>query len=321
MKAIRIHQFGGPEMMQYEDAPEPNPGPGQAVVRIEAAGINYADVNGRRAGDTAALPITLGREAGGVVSAVGAGVTDVAVGDRVGFSSVQGSYAEQCVCPADRLVKLPDNIDARTAAAAFLQGMTAHYLMMSTYKLQAGETCLIHSGAGGMGLLLIQLAKNIGATAITTVSTSAKAALAEDAGADVVINYAEQDFAEETKKATGGKGVNVVYDAVGKDTFDKSVASLAPLGMMVLYGAASGPVPAQDLGFLSGRSLFLTRPGLPAYTASREDLLWRANDVMGWVSSGTLKLTIHSERPLSEAAEAHQELQSRATTGKLLLIP
>ena len=162
MKAIRIHQFGGPEMMQYEDAPEPNPGPGQAVVRIEAAGINYADVNGRRAGDTAALPITLGREAGGVVSAVGAGVTDVAVGDRVGFSSVQGSYAEQCVCPADRLVKLPDNIDTRTAAAAFLQGMTAHYLMMSTYKLQAGETCLIHSGAGGMGLLLIQLAKNIG---------------------------------------------------------------------------------------------------------------------------------------------------------------
>ena len=177
--------------------------------------------------------------------------------------------------------------------------MTAHYLMMSTYKLQAGETCLIHSGAGGMGLLLIQLAKNIGATAITTVSTSAKAALAKDAGADVVINYAEQDFAEETKKATGGKGVNVVYDAVGKDTFDKSVASLAPLGMMVLYGAASGPVPAQDLGFLSGRSLFLTRPGLPAYTASREDLLWRANDVMGWVSSGALKLTIHSERPLS----------------------
>ena len=321
MKAVRIHQFGGPEVIRYEDAPDPTPGPGQAVVTMESIGVNFADVGVRRAGDPSALPLTLGREGAGTVSAIGQGVTGIAVGDRVGFCSVQGTYAEKCLAPADRLVKLGEGTDARTAAAALLQGMTAHYLVYSTYQLKQGDACLIHAGAGGMGLLLIQLAKRIGATAITTVSTEDKAKLAKEAGADTVINYTTQDFEEETKKATNGKGVQVVYDAVGKTTFDKSVACLAPRGMLALYGAASGPVPPVDLSIFAGRSLFLTRPGLPVYTATRDELMWRANDILGWIRAGELKLRIGHEFPLSEAAEAHRQLQGRETTGKVMLTP
>ena len=322
MKAIRIHQFGGPEVFKYEDVPNPSPGLGEALINMRAIGVNYTDVNTRSGANPSPLPLTPGREGAGVVSAIGERVSQVAVGDLVGYCGVTGSYAQQAVVPADLLVKLPEGTDARMGAAAMLQGMTAHYLVYSTYHLKGGDTCLIHAGAGGMGLLLIQMAKRIGATVITTVSTDAKAELARGAGADTVINYAVQDFEAETKKATSGKGVQVVYDAVGKTTFDKSIACLAPLGMMALYGQASGPVPPVDFNsFGSGRSLFITRPGLASYTATRESLLWRANDVLGWVASGELKLHIGHTFPLSEASEAHRLLEGRATTGKVLLMP
>ena len=321
MKAVRIHQVGPPEVLQYEDVPDLTPGPGEAIVKMEAIGVNYTDVGTRSGTSPSPLPITPGREGAGVVSAIGEGVNEVAVGHRVGYCSVTGSYAEQAVVPAGRLVPLSERTDARTAAATLLQGMTAHNLVYSTYPVKKGDKCLIHAGAGGTGSLLIQLAKRIGATVITTVSTDEKAKVARDAGADLVINYTSQDFEEETKKATDGKGVQVVYDAVGKTTFNKSMACLAPLGMMVLFGLASGPVPPQDLGILRAGSLYLTRPALGDYTATREDLMWRANDVLGWVASGELKLNISHTFPLAQAAEAHRLLEGRASTGKIVLIP
>ncbi len=322
MKAVRISQTGGPEVLKYVDAPDPCPGQGQVVVDLKAIGINFTDVLSRSGvNPPASLPAILGLEGAGVVSAVGQGVTEVKVGDRVAYSSNPASYAEKVVVPSARLVKLPGALKFQDGAAVMLQGMTAHYLCHSTYPLKAGETALIHAAAGGVGLLLIQMAKALGARVIGTVSTEDKAQLARQAGADHVVNYAEQDFEAEVSKITGGAGVEVVYDSVGKTTFDKSIASLKPRGYMALYGQASGPVPPVPVSVLNSKSLFLTRPGLAHYTRTRDELLQRAGDVLGWVSSGKLKLHIHGEFPLRDAPEAHRQLAGRLTTGKLLLIP
>ncbi|MQF68799.1 quinone oxidoreductase [SAR202 cluster bacterium AD-804-J14_MRT_500m] len=321
MKVARLHRFGGPEVLEYDDVTPPTPKPGEALVKTEAIGVNYTDVNSRAGVSPAPLPLIPGREAAGHVIQVGDGVEGVSVGDLVGFCGINGTYAEQVCVPAWQLIKLPQGIDVRAAAGSLLQGMTAHYLVFSTYPLQPGDSCLVHAGAGGTGLMVIQMAKRAGAKVITTVSTKEKEDLARDAGADIVINYLNQDFEAETLNATNGHGVQVVYDAVGKTTFDKSISCLASLGVMALYGAASGPVPPQDLGILSAKSLFITRPALGAYTADRKSLSNRANDVLNWLLSGELKLRISKEFHLSEAAEAHRQLQSRASTGKLLLIP
>jgi NADPH2:quinone reductase len=322
MKAVQINDFGGPEAMQYQDTPDPAPGDGEAVVEIHAAGVNYTDVYSRTGANPGPpLPRTIGVEGAGVVTAVGAGVSEVAVGDQVVYCSVAGSYAEQAMVPAWRLIKRPDGVDARAGAAAMLQGMTAHYLCHSTYAVQPGDGVIIHAGAGGMGLILTQMVKQLGGYVFTTVSTDEKAELSRQAGADHVINYAREDFAEEVKKATGGAGVRVVYDGVGKTTFHQSVSSLGRRGVMVLYGGASGnPDPVEPRLFAPG-SLYLTRPGLGDYTVDREELESRAGDVLGWVASGQLKLRIGHEFPLSDAPEAHRQLESRATTGKVLLIP
>ena len=322
MKLIRIHQTGAPEVLSYEDGPPPTPGPGQAVLDVQAIGVNFTDVNTRRGGATPppTLPMTPGREAAGVVSAVGPGVSDVKVGDRVAFCSVTGSYTEQMAVPADVLVKVPEGLDARDAAAVLLQGMTAHYLAYTTYPLAPGDSCLVHAAAGGTGILLTQMAKRAGAYVFATVSTEEKAQIAREAGADHVINYVQQDFEEEVKKATDGRGVEVVYDAVGKTTFDKSVGSLARRGLMVLYGQASGPVPPVATGRF-GASRSFTRPALGDYTADREELTWRAAEVFGWVKDGSLKLRIGGTFPLSDAAESHRQLEGRLSTGKLLLVP
>ena len=321
MKAIRMHQPGGAEVLQYEDTNDPQPGAGQALVDVQAVGINFADVYARKGANPANLPAILGQEAAGVVSAVGEGVTEVAVGDTVAYCGVPGAYAEKQAVPGARLVKMPDGIDARMGAAAMLQGMTAHYLAYSTYPLKPGDSCLVHAGAGGVGLLLIQMAKHLGAQVITTVSTEAKAQLARDAGADVVINYTQQDFEEETMNATDSKGVNVSYDSVGKDTFHKSLGCTARRGFLVLYGQASGAVDPVNPQIFNPGSKFLTRPSLVDHTATREELEWRAGDILDWIKSGQLKLRIEHEFPLSEAAEAHRQLEGRATTGKVLLIP
>jgi NADPH2:quinone reductase len=267
-------------------------------------------------------PFTPGLEAGGVVTAVGAGVTDVKVGDRVAYTGIPGSYAQMNVAPADRLVKLPEGLSTRDGAAAMLQGMTAHYLALSTYPLKGGDTCLVHAAAGGMGLLLCQIAKMRGATVIGTVSTEEKAALARQAGADHVILYTTQDFEAEVKRITGGAGVHVVYDGVGQSTFDKGLACLRPRGVMALFGQASGPVPPLDLQVLNARgSLFVTRPSLNHHIAAREELLERSRDVLGWIRDGKLKLRVEHQFPLAQAAEAHRALEGRKTTGKILLIP
>ena len=321
MKAVQISKTGGPRVLRYIDVPDPAPGAGEALIDVKAIGVNYAEIQARVGLVPSALPAIPGSEAAGVVSQVGEGVSEVAVGDLVAYSGVGASYAEQVVAPSWRLVKLPDGLDAEQGAAAMLQGMTAHYLLYSTYPLKSGETALIHSAAGGMGLLMTQISKSLGAQVIGTVSTEAKAQLARQAGADHVINYAEEDFEERVKEITGGAGVQVVYDAVGASTFDKSIACLMPRGYMVSYGRASGAVPPVDLQVLSSKSLFLTRPSLTAYTSTREELLQRAGDILGWVRSGQLKLHIHTKLPLRDAAEAHRQLQGRATTGKLLLIP
>ena len=320
MKAIRYYEPGGPEVLKYEDVDDPQAGPGQAIVDIQAVGINFADVIGRKGANPANLPTIPGQEAAGVVSALGSGVTEVAVGDLVAYSSVPGSYAEKAAVPSHRLVKMPPGADAKIGAAAMLQGMTAHYLAHSTYPLKPGDACLVHAGAGGVGLLLIQMAKRLGAKVIATVSTEEKAQLARGAGADVVVNYSTQDFEEETKKATDGKGVQVAYDSVGKDTFHKSLASLDRRGYLVLYGRASGPVDPVNPEIFNPGSKFLTRPSLLDHTATREELMWRAGDVLGWISSGEMNLRIGHEFPLSEAAEAHRQLEGRATTGKVLLL-
>jgi NADPH2:quinone reductase len=322
MKAIRVHTPGGPEALKYEEVPEPTPGAGQAALKLGACGVNYIDVYFRTGQYKAPLPLTVGLEGAGTVTAVGPGVTDVKVGDRVAWTGVPGSYAEVCVVPADRLVKLPDRLSFKDGAAAMLQGMTAHYLVTSTYPLKKGDVCLVHAAAGGVGLLLCQMAKMRGATVIGTVSTDEKAALVRSAGADHVIIYTRQDFEAECKRVTGGAGVHVIYDGVGASTFDKGLACLRARGLMALFGQASGPVPPLDLQILNARgSLFVTRPSLNHHIASREELQERAADVLGWIRDGALKLRLEHQFPLAEAAEAHRALEARRTTGKILLIP
>lgn len=322
MKAIRMHAFGGPEVYQYEEVPEPAPGARQALVAVEAVGVNFIEVYQRTGLYPVALPATPGSEAAGTVVAVGPGVTEFAIGDRVAWQGSPGAYAERAAVPVERLVRLPEGVGTKQGAAAMLQGMTAHYLACSTWPLKPGDACLVHAAAGGVGLLLCQIAKRRGARVIGTVSTAEKAALAREAGAGDVILYTEQDFEVETKRITAGAGVQVVYDSVGRTTFEQSLRCLATRGMMVLYGQSSGPVGPFDPQLLNQRgSIFLTRPSLPHYVATRAELLQRANEVLGWVRDGTLRLRIGREYPLSQAAEAHRQLQGRATTGKLLLIP
>ncbi len=322
MKAIRVHTPGGPEAMKYEDAPDPQAKAGEAVVKIDAAGVNYIDVYYRTGGYKAELPLTVGVEGAGTVSAVGPNVTEVKVGDKVAYTGIAGAYAQYSVVPAARLVVLPSGVSTKQGAAAMLQGMTAHYLACSTYPLKPGDTCLVHAAAGGVGLLLCQIAKMRGARVIGTVSTDEKAKLAREAGADEVILYTTQDFEAEVKRITGGKLCQVVYDAVGKTTFDKSLNCLAPRGLLVLYGAASGPVPPFELQNLSAKgSLFITRPSLATHVATRAELIQRSGEVLGWIRDGKLKLRTEFEFPLKDAAEAHRALEGRKTTGKVLLIP
>jgi len=322
MKAIRIHTPGGPEALKLDDVPELAPGPGQALVKLAAAGVNFIDVYFRTGMYKAPLPLTLGLEGAGVVTAVGTGVTDVKIGDAVAWTGVPGSYAQMAVVPADRLVKLPPGVEPKVGAAAMLQGLTAHYLVRSSYPLKKGDTCLVHAAAGGMGLLLCQMGKMLGATVIGTVSTEEKAVLAKGSGAQHVILYTQQDFEPEVKRITGGRGVDVVYDGVGATTFDKSLNCLRPRGYMILFGAASGPVPSLDLQVLNVRgSLFLQRPSLNHHIAASEELLQRAGEVLGWIKEGKIKLRIEHQLPLAQAAEAHKALEGRKTTGKILLIP
>jgi NADPH2:quinone reductase len=322
MKTILVDQPGGPESMQLVDAPQPQPGPGEALVRLAAIGVNFIDVYFRKGLYKADLPITLGSEGAGTVEAVGAQVTEVAVGDRVAWAMQRGSYAQYAVVPARILVKIPDGVDFQTAAAAMLQGMTAHYLTHSTYPLKAGETCLVHAAAGGTGALIVQMAKMVGARVLGTVSTEAKAQVAREAGVDEAILYTEKEFDAEVKGLTGGRGVDVVYDSVGQSTFHKSLDSLRPRGTLALFGQSSGPVAAFDPNILNPKgSLYLTRPSLAHYVLTREELVWRAGDVLDWIASGKLKLRIDRTYPLAEAGTAHHDLEGRKTAGKLLLIP
>src|SRR5437899_4879819 len=322
MKAIRVHTPGGPEALRYEAIPEPVPGPGQVLVRIEAAGVNFIDGYQGNGLYTVQLPLTVGQEAAGVVTAVGSGVTDVKVGSRVAYSALLGAYAEYATVPADRVVALPDGVSSKQAAAVMLQGMTAQYLATTTYPLKPGDACLVHAAAGGVGLLLCQIAKLRGARVFGTVSTEEKAQLARDAGADEVILYTREDFETAVKRLTGGAGIQVIYDSVGQTTFAKGLNCLAPRGMMVLYGQSSWPVGPLDPQVLSRNgSLFLTRPTLAHYIATRDELVARAEEVLDWVRQGKLALRIEHEFPLAEAAEAHRQLEARKTTGKVLLIP
>ncbi|MGH7515857.1 MAG: quinone oxidoreductase family protein [Gemmatimonadales bacterium] len=322
MRAIRVHEHGGPDVLRYEAVSTPAPGPGQALVRIEASGVNFIDVYHRTGLYKVQLPYILGMEAAGIVEAVAPDVSSMRPGERVVYTGPPGAYAEYAAVPADRLVRLPDGVDARLAAAVFLQGLTAHYLALSTYPLRAGDTCLVHAAAGGVGLLLCQVAKRRGARVIGTVSSEAKARLAREAGADEVIIYTEQDFEAETRRLTGSAGLQVVYDSVGKTTFDKGLNLLVRRGMMVLCGQSSGPVPPVDLQVLNQKgSLFVTRPTLFHYTATRDELLARATELLGWVVDGSLRVRIDHEYPLRDAAEAHRALESRKTAGKVLLLP
>jgi NADPH:quinone reductase len=320
MRAIKVFQVGGPEVLTLVEVPIPAPKANEAVVQIKFAGVNFIDVYFREGRYGAQLPFINGQEAAGVVTDVGAEVTTVKRGDRVAYTGALGSYAEYAAVPASRLVKIPDELDFEQAAAAMLQGMTAHYLLYSSYPLKRGETALIHAAAGGVGLLLVQMAKRIGARVIGTAGSRDKAELAREAGADECIVYTEADFESETKRLTGGRGVDVVYDGVGKATFDKDLNVLRPRGYLVLFGGASGAVPPFDLIKLSQKgSLYITRPTLGHYTATREELEWRANDVLQMIAAGDVKLRIYKVYPLEEAAEAHRDLEGRKTTGKLLL--
>jgi NADPH2:quinone reductase len=322
MKAIRVSAPGGPDALRLEDVPQPTPGPHDALVRIEAAGVNFIDVYQRKGAYPLPLPFVVGQEAAGTVMAVGPEVSEVRAGARVAYTGVPGAYAEYAVVPAGRLVLLPEDVSTRQGAAAMLQGMTAHYLATTTYPLQPGDTCLVHAAAGGVGLLLSQVARMRDARVIGTVSTAAKAALARDAGAADVILYTERDFEAEVKRLTGGAGVRVVYDSVGVTTFTKGFNCLAPRGMMVLFGQSSGAVEPFDPQILNRKgSLFLTRPNLAHYIAARAELQQRSSEVLAWVRGGTLRLRIDRELPLAQAAEAHRLLEGRHTTGKLLLIP
>jgi NADPH2:quinone reductase len=322
MKAVRVHKAGGPEGLIYEDVPDPKAGAGQVVVKVEAIGLNFAEVNQRRNANLASLPMPIGGEAAGTVTEVGAGVTQFKVGDRVAFNGVPGAYAEMVAAPAARLVRVPDQVTTKQAAAALLQGMTAHYLACSTYPLGANHTCLVHAAAGGVGLLLCQIAAQRGARVIGTVSTEEKAKAAREAGANEAILYTQTDFAEEVKRLTDGHGVDVVYDSVGQTTFAKGLDCLRPRGTMVVYGQASGPIPPVDTGLLSTKGcLYLTRVNLGTYTATRQELEERSGEVFRWVGNGQLKVHIFAEYPLAQAARAQGALEHRETIGKVLLVP
>jgi NADPH2:quinone reductase len=322
MKAIRIEGFGGPEVLRLAEVPDPFPGPGQIVVRVEAAGVNFIDVYHRTGLYPNPLPLVPGMEGAGVVTAAGPGVGSFREGDRVAWTNILGSYAGRVLLPADRAVAVPRGMSTDTAAAVMLQGLTAHYLCTSTYPLKKGDTCLVHAAAGGVGLLLVQMAKRRGARVIGTAGTEAKAALARRAGADEVVLYTREDFLEAVKRLTGGRGVDVVYDSVGRATAEKSLDCLVPRGLMVFYGNASGPVPPIDPLVLSRKgSLFLTRPTLMHYIADRASLEARAADVLGDVVARRLEVRIDRTFPLAEAAEAHRVLEGRQTAGKVLLIP
>ena len=322
MKLIQVTKLGGPEQLELADAPVPTPAAGQALVRIKAAGVNFIDVYFRTGLYKADLPFTPGSEASGVVESVGSGVDTVKPGDRVAYAMVRGSYAEFAIVPAAQLVKLPDHVDFPTAAAAMLQGMTAHYLTHSTFALKRGDVALIHAAAGGAGGLTVQMAKMLGATVIGTAGSDAKCAIARQAGADEVIDYTKQDFAAEVKRITNGRGVDVIYDSVGASTFLKGLDAIRPRGTMVLFGQSSGAVAPFDPGILNGKgSLFLTRPSLAHYAASREELEWRAGDVLNWIAADKLKLRIDRTYPLANAGDAHRDLEGRKTAGKLILVP
>jgi len=322
MQTVRVHQYGGLEALTHEDLPVPEPGEGEARVKIEAIGVNFIDIYHRIGRYQGSLPLTLGQEAAGTVDAVGPNVTEVKPGDRVAYGSVQGSYAEYAIAPAWRLVPIPADVDAKQAAAIMIQGTTAHYLTHSTYPLKDGDTALVHAAGGGTGQLLVQIAKKRGARIIGTVSTEEKAARAREAGADEVILYTQTDFETEVKRWTNNRGVDVVYDSVGKDTFDKSLNCLRRRGYMVLYGASSGAVPPLDPQVLNAKgSLFLTRPFLAHYTADRDEILWRVTDLFHWIAAGELKVRIDKTFSLAAAAEAQRYLEGRQSKGKILLIP
>ncbi len=321
MRAIQIRKTGGPEVLQLVDLPKPEPKAGEVLVKIEAAGVNFIDTYLREGRYPAPLPFIPGQEAAGVVAALGDGVSGFAIGDRVAWSGTRGAYAEFACVPASGLLKVPEGISLDDAAAAILQGMTAHYLAHDTYAIKAGDTVLIHAGAGGVGLLLTQMAKMLGARVITTVSTEPKAELSREAGADHVILYTQQNFAEEVNRIMDGDGLPVVYDSVGKTTFEDSLKCLRPRGLMALFGASSGAVPPFDLIRLSTMgSLYVTRPTMKDYLLSREELERRAADVFGWIARGKLKVRIGHEYPLAEAQRAHRDLEGRKTTGKVLLV-
>lgn len=322
MKAIQISETGGPEVLRYEEIPTPEPKADEVLVRIQAIGLNFVDIYKRTGKYALDLPATLGEEAAGVIEAAGAGVSEVKPGDRIAYANQTGSYAEFAIVPTDKLIPVPDEIDIRIAAAAMLQGMTAHYLSCSTFPIHEGHTALIHAAAGGVGHLLTQLVKNFGGRVIGTVSTEEKAQLALDAGADEVILYTQQDFETETLQWTAGKGVDVVYDSVGKTTFEKSMNCLKPRGYLVLYGQASGPVSPIDPQILNRKgSIFLTRPSLVHYIDDPLELIQRSRDLFKWIHEGSLKVKIDQTFPLSEAAEAHRYMEARKSKGKVLLIP
>jgi NADPH2:quinone reductase len=320
MRAIRVHEVGGPEQLKLDQVPVPEPGPGQVRVKLDACGVNFIDIYVRTGQYPAPLPLTLGTEAAGVVDAVGPDVTDVHAGDQVGSTEFTGAYAEYALASAGRLVHVPEGIDTSVAAAVLLQGMTAHYLTHSTFPLKSGDTALVHASAGGVGLLLVQIAKRLGARVIGTVGSEGKVELARRAGADEVIVTAREDFAAMTRQLTQGRGVDVVYDSVGRATFDQSLNCLRPRGYLVLFGQSSGPVPPVNPQILNAKgSLFLTRPTLVHYIATPEELAWRAGDLFRWIASGELDVHIGRTYPLEQAAEAQKALASRETTGKVLL--
>jgi NADPH2:quinone reductase len=320
MRAIVVEEFGGPEKLTLVDLPTPAPGPTDVIVKVAVSGVNFIDVYFRSGLYKVPPPVAIGSEAAGVVDSVGSDVADLLPGDRVVYAMTRGSYAEFARVPAAQLVKIPDGVSSDQAAAVLLQGMTAHYLTRSTFPLKDGDTCLVHAAAGGTGALIVQMAKSVGARVFGTVSNSAKAAIARDAGADEVILYTEQDFAAETRRLTNGRGVDVVYDGVGKTTFEGSLDSLRPRGMLAVFGYASGPVTSVDPSQLNTKgSLFFTRPGLANYIATRDELVWRAGEVLAMVRSGALTVRIDATYPLEQAADAHRALEGRKTTGKLLI--
>ena len=322
MKAIRVHHPGGVENLRYEEVPRPSPGSDDVLVKLEAIGVNFIDVYHRTGLYKLPLPFTPGMEGCGTVEQIGSEEIDWQPGDRVAWAMTPGAYADYAVIPSPKLVRVPDGVDSQTAAALMLQGMTAHYLTRSTFPLKSGDTALIHAAAGGAGLLLTQLAKSLGARVIGTVSTEAKAQLAREAGADDIIVYTEQDFEAETRRLTNGRGVDVVYDSVGATTFQKSLASLRARGTLALFGQSSGSVPPFDPATLAQKgSLYLTRPSLAHYVLTREELLWRSDELFTAVLAGKLKVRVDGTYPLAEAAQAHGDLEARKTTGKLLLIP